>query len=260
MLIDWFTVMAQIVNFLILVLLLKRFLYGPVIRAMEQRERGIAATLRDADALQAEAAADAKEIAAQRREVEDHKARRLTLAHEEAEAERRKLIEQARADIEALKRRWVATLGQEHQSFLKSMVSLAGGEAIALARKIMRELSGADLEQRVMTVFLQRFRDALARDQSLREGMAGAGTVQVRTAFPLTEDAKREARALITSELGSGRAVAFDTDERLALGIRVMAGGRDVTLSLDDYLSEVERTLTELVEREFGVQDETVDP
>ena len=37
---DWFTVIAQIINFLILVALLKRFLYGPIIRAMERRERG----------------------------------------------------------------------------------------------------------------------------------------------------------------------------------------------------------------------------
>ena len=45
MLIDWFTVVAQIVNFLILVALLKRFLYGPLIRAIDARENGIAAQI-----------------------------------------------------------------------------------------------------------------------------------------------------------------------------------------------------------------------
>ncbi len=49
MLINWFTVLAQIVNFLILVYLLKRFLYGPIIRAMQEREKKIARRLQDAE-------------------------------------------------------------------------------------------------------------------------------------------------------------------------------------------------------------------
>jgi F-type H+-transporting ATPase subunit b len=49
MLIDWFTVGAQVVNFLILVWLLKRFLYKPILHAIDERERRIAKELADAD-------------------------------------------------------------------------------------------------------------------------------------------------------------------------------------------------------------------
>ena len=45
MLINWFTVAAQIVNFLILAVLLKRFLYGPIVRAMAAREERIASEM-----------------------------------------------------------------------------------------------------------------------------------------------------------------------------------------------------------------------
>ena len=48
MLIDWFTVCAQIVNFLVLVALLKHFLYGPILRAMDAREQTIAGRLAEA--------------------------------------------------------------------------------------------------------------------------------------------------------------------------------------------------------------------
>ena len=53
MLIDWFTVAAQAINFLILVLLLRRFLYGPIVKAMDDREAAINAirTHRGPDAL-----------------------------------------------------------------------------------------------------------------------------------------------------------------------------------------------------------------
>jgi F-type H+-transporting ATPase subunit b len=50
MLIDWFTVGAQVVNFLILVWLMKRFLYKPILHAIDAREKRIAKELADADA------------------------------------------------------------------------------------------------------------------------------------------------------------------------------------------------------------------
>jgi F-type H+-transporting ATPase subunit b len=55
MLIDWFTVGAQVLNFLILVWLLKRFLYKPILHAIDEREKRIAKELADADAKKAEA-------------------------------------------------------------------------------------------------------------------------------------------------------------------------------------------------------------
>ena len=55
MLIDWFTVGAQVLNFLILVWLLKHFLYKPILNAIDAREKRIASELADADAKKTEA-------------------------------------------------------------------------------------------------------------------------------------------------------------------------------------------------------------
>ncbi len=62
MLIDWFTVGAQAVNFLILVWLLKRFLYKPVLAAVDAREKKIAAQIADAAALDAKAQAERADL------------------------------------------------------------------------------------------------------------------------------------------------------------------------------------------------------
>ncbi|MDP3428826.1 MAG: F0F1 ATP synthase subunit B, partial [Desulfomicrobium sp.] len=56
MLIDWFTVGAQVVNFLVLVWLMKRFLYKPILGAIDAREERIAKELADGQRMQAEAA------------------------------------------------------------------------------------------------------------------------------------------------------------------------------------------------------------
>ena len=73
MLIDWFTVVAQVVNFLILVWLLKRFLYKPILDAIDAREKRIASELADADAKKAAAEQTARRVPAQ-----EHCVRRTT--------------------------------------------------------------------------------------------------------------------------------------------------------------------------------------
>ena len=58
--IDWFTVGAQTINFLLLVWLLKRYLYGPILKAIDARERQVAKVLSDADTIKSDAELERK--------------------------------------------------------------------------------------------------------------------------------------------------------------------------------------------------------
>ena len=98
MLIDWFTVIAQAVNFLILVWLMKRFLYQPILKALDAREKRIAAELEDADAKEADAIAEREEFKRKNDEFDQQHAAMLNKATDEAAAERRRLFEEARKD------------------------------------------------------------------------------------------------------------------------------------------------------------------
>ena len=88
MLIDWFTVGAQALNFLILVWLLRRFLYKPILNAIDAREKKIAAELADAAAKKAEAKKDRDEFQHKNEAFDQQRAARLTKATKEAKAER----------------------------------------------------------------------------------------------------------------------------------------------------------------------------
>ena len=84
MLINWFTVAAQIVNFLILAVLLKRFLYGPIVRAMAAREERIASEMA---------------VAAQKRREAEQEEAAITQKMQEIQAQRQEMLAQA-------ERRW----------------------------------------------------------------------------------------------------------------------------------------------------------
>ncbi len=159
MLIDWFTVGAQALNFLILVWLLKRFLYKPILDAIDAREKRIAAELADADAKKAEAEKERDEFQHKNEKFDRQRAALLSKATEEAGAERRRLLDGARKDADALSARRAETLRSDARQ------SQSGSFSVGRKRKCSpsRErpwpiLPRASLEDRMVHVFTGRLR------------------------------------------------------------------------------------------------------
>ncbi|MBI4642415.1 MAG: F0F1 ATP synthase subunit B, partial [Deltaproteobacteria bacterium] len=115
MLINWFTVAAQIVNFLILVALLKRFLYGPIVAAMTAREGKIAAQLTEARQKRQEAEQEEASLHQKIREIEEQRQEMLTEAGRQAEAHKKELFSQARQEVEQIRQKWAASLKREKE-------------------------------------------------------------------------------------------------------------------------------------------------
>ena len=102
MLIDWFTVGAQALNFLILVWLMKRFLYKPILHAIDEREKQIATELANADKKKAEAQKESDEFKHKNEEFDQQRAALLSKATDEAKSERQRLLDEARQAATAL--------------------------------------------------------------------------------------------------------------------------------------------------------------
>src|SRR5579872_716320 len=121
MLIDWFTVAAQIINFLVLVWLLKHFLYGRILRAIEARERGIAEHLAETEAKEKAAG---EQLAIYQAKLQDFETRRETLmadAKREAENQQSEMLAQAREHVRLLEEGWKEDLDRERNAFLAEL-------------------------------------------------------------------------------------------------------------------------------------------
>ena len=101
--INWFTIIAQAINFLILVWLLKRFLYKPILHAIDEREKGIATQLAEAKAKQAEAQKERDDFQHKNADFDQERAALLKKATSEAGGERQRLLDEARKDAESLR-------------------------------------------------------------------------------------------------------------------------------------------------------------
>src|ERR1700689_4054513 len=103
MLINWFTVAAQAINFLILVWLLKRFLYKPILHAIDEREKGISTQLAEAEAKKTEAQKERDDFQQKNNSFDHERATLLKKATDEAAAERQRLLDEARKDADTLR-------------------------------------------------------------------------------------------------------------------------------------------------------------
>src|SRR5664279_6224779 len=115
MLIDWFTVGAQVINFLILIWLMKRYLYQPILHAIDARETRIAAELSDADAKRAEAQKERDEFEQKNEAFDKQRAELLSKASDEASAKGRQLMDAARQAADALSAKRQNALKREQQ-------------------------------------------------------------------------------------------------------------------------------------------------
>src|ERR1700731_259064 len=190
MLIDWFTVLAQALNFLILVWLFKRFLYKPVLAAIDAREKNIAAKLGDAAALETKAQAEREDLRQRSEALNRERGDLLHKATDEANVERQRLIELARQDSQLLRSKLTQALSDERAELGHQLSMRTQTEVFAVARKTLADLAGTSLEDRMIEVFLVRLR-ALPQEQ-LRSNTVGFAapsapeqTAFVRSAFDL---------------------------------------------------------------------------
>ena len=144
MLIDWFTVGAQALNFIILVWLLKRFLYKPILNAIDAREKRIAAELADADAKKAEAKQERDEFQHKNEEFDQQRAALLSKATDDANAERQRLLDDARKAADALSAKRLEALRSDANNLNQAIRRRTEQEVFAIARKALTDLAASE--------------------------------------------------------------------------------------------------------------------
>jgi F-type H+-transporting ATPase subunit b len=249
MLIDWFTVVAQALNFLILVWLLKRFLYKPILNAIDAREKRIATELAHADAKKAAARKERDEFKHKNEEFEQERAALLKQAEDEASAERQRLFDQARKESDTLRTRWQEVLRREHQSLSEELTRRTRDEVFAIARKTLADLATMRLEEQMTDAFIRRLHELnpTERDELKSAFKAWSSPAIVRSTFKLPEAQRRAIEGVVTSVLAIESQVQFETAPDAVSGIELTANGHKVAWSIEEYLASLKKMVDDLL-------------
>jgi len=247
--IDWFTLVAQILNFAILIWILNRFLYQPVLGIVAERQEAIRKSITDANEEKALAAKERKQLEEERLELSRKRESEIQLAHEDARAEKDRLMGDAREEFDTARTRWKQALVREQDDFNNELAGQVQREVLAISGKLLTELADADLE----ALMLGKFLKAVAGiNQEQRTQMRSSfqngypATATVRSAFelkPMTMEKVKNAASLV---LGSDTQIKFETRPSLGCGIEISTEGHKIGWTTEDYLRSLKASISKL--------------
>lgn len=246
--IDWLTVIAQIVNFLVLVWLLKRFLYKPIVDAMARREARIASRLDEAVAREEAAEREAREFREKSEALEEARNEKLEEARAAASEEQRRLLGEARAEVDEQRERWLEEVRRERAELGNALRREVAVASIDVARRALSDLADARLEERVVAAFLDR----LAESEDARRDLASGSDTGLRltSSFEFGD----EARTRLEEILGPSVDVEYERDESLICGVALSGRGTKLEWNVAAYAGDVESRIGELLATPTGAR------
>jgi F-type H+-transporting ATPase subunit b len=245
MLIDWYTVVAQAINFLILVWLLKRFLYKPILNAINEREKRIAENLADANDLKVDAQKERDEFKKKNEEFDQQRSVLLIQAIDEVKVERQRLLDNAREESNALRLTMKESIENERDNLNRNIMTRAQQEVFAIARKTLTDLAGVSLEERMTEVFIHRLHTMSVEEKERLSAVLRQSPkpVVIRSAFGLTLQQQMKIRSAISQFMAVETKPQFETKHDLLSGIELVANGQKVAWSIMEYLISLEKSI-----------------
>lgn len=252
MLIDWFTVAAQAVNFLILVWLLKRFLYGPIMQAVEEREKMVKSKIREAESQKEEADKEQEKYRQKKEDFEKKRQSMLEEASEKADEKRKELLQEARQQAEELRKKLERSIREKREDLTREIRERTQREVFAITRNVLRDLASASLEEHMARLFVRRLREMEdeKKDRLVEALDASSGAVTVKSAFELPEEQKNEIEKAVEEIATADIRCRFEQAPEKISGIELTTGGYKTAWSVADYVSSLEKKLAELLDEE----------
>jgi F-type H+-transporting ATPase subunit b len=249
MLIDWFTVGAQAVNFIILVWLLKRFLYTPILNAVDAREKRIAAALAAAGAREVEARKSRDDFDQKNRQFDQDRSALMAKAALEIKAEHERLSDDARKAAKDLLSAQRAAARNDATALMDQMMRLAAGEVFDVARRALVDLASMTLEERLGEMFTRRLRE-MKPDAKQVFGVAlraPHAAAVVRSRFSLAAQEKASIQNALNETFSADIRLTFETAPDGICGIELTVDGQKLSWSIAGYLGALEEKAQALI-------------
>ena len=237
--VDWITVLAQIVNFLVLIWLLKRYLYRPILNGIDAREAEIAERMSAATLAEEKAEATKVEYIEQLATLRANEMAMTDSARQKAEAARDVLLADAQELFEKERSDWKAHLELEGHKYIADLHKTGASALLSLTRKALDDLADETLEERIVAHVATRL---VPMSDELLKAASGATEAIATTRDPLPYSARERLIADMHNVLPD-MALRFETDTTQSPGLVLRMGGAQVAWTIDTYIDGLDAIL-----------------
>ncbi len=243
--INWFTVIAQVINFLILVWLLKRFLYKPILNAIDEREKKIAAQIKDADDKKALSVKEQADFKKRNDDFDTQKKAMMDKAVAETNTQRQKLLDDAKNDANTLRTTLEKAIKEKQESDALASTEKVQKQVFAITKKALKEMASSNLDEQSVNTFIKRLH-ALNDDEKQQFNTAfqsNANTILVKSAFDLPAQQQAAINDAVNETLGSKTKLQFTKSPQLIGGIELTTNGYKLAWSFFEYLQVLQNNM-----------------
>jgi len=260
MLIDSFTIIAQIINFLILVYLLKRFLFNRIIKIMDEREKQITDHMQDAETAKEAAQKELEEQRRIREELQEKWNEMLSQAKKDAQKKREELVKDARSKIDEEQKNWREAILKQRTAFLRDLRHLSCEQVCQMSRKVLSDLAGEKLENQLIENFLIQLGKLSKeeKDDFIRFINKDERKIWVDSSFQLNREKESEIRKILEKIIGDKVEINFKVSPKLICGIETRTEGKKISWNIENYLDGLEEQLKKAF-TEFSFQESDVE-
>nr|WP_297349846.1 F0F1 ATP synthase subunit delta [uncultured Glaciecola sp.] len=250
---DWFTIAAQIINFSVLLWLLRYFLYRPILNKLDAREMRLKKTLDEANTKNADAEQRQHICQHKEAELEQQRAAIMEKAETEAKQQRIKLVACAQQDADEILRKRMESTQSVLRNLEHTVLSQNIEEVYATAAKILDDLAGVKLEQAIVDKFLNQLKGLSGKHyERLSEAMQKADQLVVRSAFPLNDEYKTDIERTLTELLSKQNQPCLTLDfvcvPKLMAGLELSVGGWKLAWSIHDHLKKLQDRVNDVIQ------------
>lgn len=245
--IDWITFAAQIVNLFILMWILNKLLYKPVLKVIQDRQDKINAKVREAQDLKQTALRTRKEYEAKTDAFQKERQLLLNKARDEAEALKNTLTEQAALEVERQRQKWAQQMQNEQRAFSNELKKLFSEGFQKLAKQALSDLSSVSLEKAVFQKIKEKMNALPEREkEDFRRLYKETARVLILSDKEPNEEDKKSFSDFMEKFLNSpSPRLVYETDISLVCGIEILCGEKALSWNLKEYLDGFSKQLEE---------------
>jgi F-type H+-transporting ATPase subunit b len=222
---DWSTIILEIINFLVLVWILKRFLYQPVLNVIAKRRAGIDDAIANAEATHTQAEALKKQYEGRLADWERERAEARETLRTELDAERKRRMTELQASVDAERRKVRVADERRLAEALNRNEQTALVHSAAFAARLLKPLAGPELDERLRTLTLSELAKLPAETlDTLRQGAGGASEAVIVSTGPLDTASRGQIETALRGIFGDALHCRYADDAALIAGVRITVG------------------------------------
>ena len=248
--IDWITFIAEIINLLVLVWLLKRFLYAPINNIIQQRQAEIHAQIESADALHRQAESEFQTLEMEKNAFEKSLQTRQNDLTKELSMERKETLTKIKEQANQLKHQLQSEIKLQNENLKSELEQFISRDFLRIAGKIITDLTGATPIERVLNLFYEKLISLTKSEiKKLNKIIKNQKVITINSSDTLSKKHQDDMTKFLRSyfEISPKTKIQYQVQPSLMLGVEIRIQDIAIEWTIKNYLDELEQGLDSLL-------------